>query len=1613
MLTLVVGAWGFTTATAWAAGVSPTSVAPAASAVVAPPSVVSASYSAALNTLAGASSLTVSSGGAVVSGAQSFSDSNRTITFTPSARLADGSYTATATVQELTAPPQSGTSSWSFTVDGTPPRAPTIDPLAVVNRANEAAVTITGAESEADATVRVTVSGPGFSPVTAVAQQGTGGSWSAGVNLSSLPDGPFDVAATATDPVGNASTRTARGTKDTTAPSRVSTSPADGSTVGAPRTVSVRWSELIDPATAVLTVASADGTSDPGTLAVSADAATLTLQSLPTSAGNPWTISGSAVDQAGNRTSGTVTQFNVQPPGTGTDVCGQLPFGSTVWSAQGAPYRVCADGVVVPANAQLQLDGSLGPFAVAAQGSGGIAVYGGALTTVSTDASDRVSFDSAAGSPWAGLSVTRPEGIYDAGNPAGLVRLSYVTIAHAVTGVKAFWSYNGQGLMSSASLDHLIVTASTGDAIVAQYAQLTVTNSNIDTSLGRGIAATCLLPGNANAIHALQVSTTTVALASGVGIDLEYCPDPQLTDNTVLNSGLSAPPKPAIMVSSADPTTPLSAAQTLVLGAATGISGNAGAGNGIDAIALAGEQQGSFTWLTPSDSTSVHPLGYLNLGLHVTGTGTASFPAGSVVKSGALPGSADPVGVLRPGQLFVDGPALVSATGTVFTSLSDDTVGPSTCSSSLSASCTPDNTAWPGIRAMSGASLTGTTIEHSEIALRSQDFGTVSPTGAKVSGSTLTIRDCQMAYFGDDLSLTDSTVSGIHLSTKSPAPGARVFVEWPGSAIWVEGSLTLQAVQISDVQQLGVHAEPTSSSKALDLENVTEDHVGSGLDVIPNYNRTVRYDDPVITGLTITHSTSTARIHATDVQLGPGRHVDRLTGADNTHDAVLFEASFVGGFSWVTPAESSDLHPLGYGDYTYTLLGGTLTVPAGANVTAHLIDLVGATLTAAPSAHLSVNSLVARDASAGTTPAILLDGITWNDLNYFRYDSDAVASQGIEATADATVRITNSTLTGLTQPAGTQGVAGAVFQGPITLDHDTFTNLGFGVHGGGTLTNSTVGSASAPALLGVFGPAQLTLTDDVFAHSFTSALILNGGNVSMNRVRITQSGNPQASNSRDAAAVVLHDNATLTGACNSITSNYAGLSTDSTSRATSNDSDIAANNGQNGYDVYADGGPIAAQRVWWGQAGGPRPGQSQGAPVDTSDPASTQAPTADIATSSTATNPDGSYGTGALTVSITFTRHMDTGIQPTVTITGPDGQRHPIYGDWASTTLWTGRYNISPSTASGGTNHIDASGARGCVNDPTTNTMTPTRSDVTIDEPPAVNITSGPANGSYTSSRASFTFTTSDPVTGYRCSLDNKAASCTSPIEYTGLTAGTHTFSVLASNTAGAGPSQTRSWSVDNAPPVPQLTTTSTFVQLAATTTIRWAAPDASSGLANADIRYRRAAWNGTFGAFVIPSTWAGTNHTTLSISLPAGFTYCFSMRARDHVGNTSPWTAERCTSRPLDDRSLAASAGWTKSAGSAFFLGTITKTTRTGASLTRTYAAIDRIGVIATRCSTCGVIAVYVNNSLVGKVSTAGTLAYHVTFLLPRFSYRFGTVVIRTTSGKPVQIDGLDLSRV
>jgi hypothetical protein len=228
------------------------------------------------------------------------------------------------------------------------------------------------------------------------------------------------------------------------------------------------------------------------------------------------------------------------------------------------------------------------------------------------------------------------------------------------------------------------------------------------------------------------------------------------------------------------------------------------------------------------------------------------------------------------------------------------------------------------------------------------------------------------------------------------------------------------------------------------------------------------------------------------------------------------------------------------------------------------------------------------------------------------------------------------------------------------------------------------------------------------------------------------------------------------------------------------------------------------------------------------------------------------------------------------------------------------------------------------------------------------------------------------------------------------------------------------SWSAINTPSVRVVAPRVTMAAappgtVAAAYTFGWTGLDGAARPTAYDVQYERAPWNGAFGAWTSPTGWTGTTSTSKALSLAQGYAYCVRARAYGVFGNVGDWSVPRCLARPLDDRAMAAGAGWTRGTSSGYYNSTWSSSTTYGAALTRTGATLDDVGVLATMCASCGSVAVYVGNTHVGTISLYAPATRRQQFLtVHAFALRSGaTVTLRVaTKGKLVQVDGLLVSR-
>ncbi|MGH8859910.1 MAG: metallophosphoesterase, partial [Jatrophihabitantaceae bacterium] len=203
-------------------------------------------------------------------------------------------------------------------------------------------------------------------------------------------------------------------------------------------------------------------------------------------------------------------------------------------------------------------------------------------------------------------------------------------------------------------------------------------------------------------------------------------------------------------------------------------------------------------------------------------------------------------------------------------------------------------------------------------------------------------------------------------------------------------------------------------------------------------------------------------------------------------------------------------------------------------------------------------------------------------------------------------------------------------------------------------------------------------------------------------------------------------------------------------------------------------------------------------------------------------------------------------------------------------TSWTDTSVAAASTHTYTVVSIDAAGNKSPPSQPATATTpaTPTPPDTIVDTaPPALT----------NASSATVTFHATTPGATFTCILDSgKANSCTSPRTYTGLSSGSHTFTVRATANSLTDPTPAQaSWTVDTiAPSVPTGLATTTADSAV---TLTWTASTDVNGVAGYDV-YR--------GGTLLQSVAATTTYTDSTVT--PGRLYSYAVRAKDAAGNTS-----------------------------------------------------------------------------------------------------------------------------
>ncbi|HEY1116684.1 MAG TPA: hypothetical protein VGE43_03200, partial [Acidimicrobiales bacterium] len=191
-----------------------------------------------------------------------------------------------------------------------------------------------------------------------------------------------------------------------------------------------------------------------------------------------------------------------------------------------------------------------------------------------------------------------------------------------------------------------------------------------------------------------------------------------------------------------------------------------------------------------------------------------------------------------------------------------------------------------------------------------------------------------------------------------------------------------------------------------------------------------------------------------------------------------------------------------------------------------------------------------------------------------------------------------------------------------------------------------------------------------------------------------------------------------------------------------------------------------------------------------------------------------------------------------------------------------------------------------------------------------------------------------------------------------------------------------------------------------------WSGADRFSAVKDSDVFVRRAAWNGGFGQAQALAN--DTDDSSLHVGIAPGQTACLVVQVRDSVGNLSPWTSERCTTAPVDDRKLAAASGFTRAKGAGHFRGTVATTTKKGATMSLKGVSARRIALVVSKSADAGSVRVSLGGQKLGVFSLEGSGKRKVVAVKTFGSVKSGKLVVTVVSphGKRVTIDGVVLAK-
>ena len=296
---------------------------------------------------------------------------------------------------------------------------------------------------------------------------------------------------------------------------------------------------------------------------------------------------------------------------------------------------------------------------------------------------------------------------------------------------------------------------------------------------------------------------------------------------------------------------------------------------------------------------------------------------------------------------------------------------------------------------------------------------------------------------------------------------------------------------------------------------------------------------------------------------------------------------------------------------------------------------------------------------------------------------------------------------------------------------------------------------------------------------------------------------------------------------------------------------------------------------------------------------------------------------------------------------------------------------------------------------------------------------------------ATFTFTVDPQEAGdtFACKLDGPAPAahdwtdCTDPAppagsstgrrSYSGLTVGTYTFSVRASDHPNAGDPNvdgspaTYTWHVVDSPPPPDTSAPDTRIK---------AAPPRWLLFPFTRVRYAGDPDTTGFRCLLNGAAVRNCSYGQADIFGMKGRDYHFTVAAQDRAGNVDPTPAGTRWTVPVNNTFLHEySRGWKEKSGRGYFEDSYSITQRRGAFVRQGQRKFRSVALVVTKCPDCGTVVVTLGSRVLRRIDlhAAKRKQRRLVRIASWHRPHSGTLEIRvTSSGKDVIIEGLGFSR-